>query len=226
MSSGRFKLLVLVGSLCAGCATTRLAPEIPVGQVEEYAHYQEKGGLAVAMESLSDSAELREYFGDDLLEKDLLPILVVAQNKSSEETYLISAEGVSIDSGPDQGGDTNASEKVASSVEARDAAYEKDYGGIRAAIVSPILLPVAFVDWGPSEHSKSVQHNIVSKALGRKSLSPGQSHAGCVYLRLPPGQSDGKATHMVLVAERLMGGEPLRFSIPVTIPVDAKKKEK
>ncbi|MDY6843056.1 MAG: hypothetical protein SVW57_03060 [Thermodesulfobacteriota bacterium] len=210
--------LFLFGLLCAACATTKLAPELPIKPIEKYLHRQEKDGLVFALEPLSDPRQLREYFGDNLLKKGILPVLVVAQNRNDIETYIVSEESVSMNPGTDQGtGNVRESKGIASSAEARDAVYEKDYEGVRLAIIAPILLPAAFVDWGPTEHSKSVQQSIMSKALRRKSLVPGQSYSGCIYIKLPPDGSYDEAITIVLTAEKLKDGDSLRFTFPVNI---------
>jgi len=227
ISLNKMMTLFLLGLLCTACGTTTLAPELPVESVEKYAYHQEQEGFTLCLKPLSDPAQLDEYFGDNLIKKGLLPVFVVAQNRNSMETYLVSPDSVSANLSTDQDtGSTGGSALVISSVEARKAAHEQDYSGVRLAIIVPVLLPVAFVDWGPTEHSKSVQHNIISKAFRKKVLSPGQSCAGCIYLKLPPGNAYDDTVTIILDIEKLKGGEPLRFSFPVTMPATISKEGK
>lgn len=219
--------LFLLGALCMACATTQLASEFPLEPVEKYPHHQEKDGLALAVQPLTDPALLDEYFGDNLLRKGILPVLVVAQNQNDSETYLVSEDKVSMHPGEDpETGNDQKPQGIVSSAEARKAAYEKDYQGVRLAILAPILLPAAFVDWGPTEHAKSVQHNIMSKALRRKSLSPGQSYSGCIYVKLPADGSFSDLITIVLTAEKLKDGAPLRFAFPIHISAAMPKEVK
>ena len=227
ISFKKFMSLFLLGWLCTACATTELAPELPLDPVEKYSHHQEKDGLAFAIQPLSDPTQLRKYFGDNLLKKGILPVLIVAQNHNGIETFLVSEDNVSINPGHGQSkGNDKKSERVVSSAEAGSAAYEKDYEGVRLAILAPILLPAAFVDWGPTEHSKSVQHNIMAKALRRKSLSPGQSYSGCIYIKLSTDSSNSEVITIVLTAEKFKDGESLDFAFPVKISTAISKEVK
>lgn len=207
-------IVLSIAAICifASCTTTQIAPSLNIEHPDNYKQHQEQEGLAIAIHPIVNRKEMFSYFNDDLFSKGILPVLIVAENKNKTQTYLISSDQVFLKD------DSAGSTVIASSVDTRKTTYEKSYKGIGVVLVGgPMFLPFAFLDWGPSEHSKIVQHNIVSKALQRKSLSPNQIHSGCIYLTLPQNNSTATAT-LVLISERINGESPLRFDFALDIP--------
>ena len=207
-----------IGSL-AGCATTHIAPVINIERPVDYKLHQEQEGLTIAVHPIDKQEEMLTYFDDDLLKKGILPVLIVAENNNRTQTYLISQEQVSLKVGPT--GTTlssHGSAGVTSSIDdSRDSAGDKVLRGVGIVLFvgGPLALPLAFIDWGPTEHSRAVQHNIISKALQRKTLSQNQKNSGCVYLKLPSNNS--KAATLVVTVEKITGGTPLQFEFVLDV---------
>ena len=84
--------------LFQGCASLHL-PEYKPQTIDRYPHAQVKDGLAIAANPLIDKEEVVKYFGADLLSLDVLPVLVVAENRSLSSSFVLSKEQFSLKGG-------------------------------------------------------------------------------------------------------------------------------
>jgi hypothetical protein len=216
------------------CSTTQIAPTFNIERPDLYKQNQEQDGLSVAVQPIVSQDELQTFFGDNLLKKGILPVLIVVENRNKTQTYLISIEQISLESDSSGNADSSHGSVAASSLDTRKATYKKSKEGIGTVAVgalvgglvtAAILLPAAFIDWGPTEHSKAVQHNIVAKSLGKKTLSQDQRHSGCIYITVPPDISID-ATTLVVTMEEIAGGLPLRFEFPLNISTNSNPETK
>src|SRR5438874_5838500 len=83
--------------LQTGCATMKVT-ELKAGSADSYAQHEQKGGVAVGIHPMTDKKEIKQTFKVDLLEKGLLPILLVAENQSASSSFILAKEKVLVSS--------------------------------------------------------------------------------------------------------------------------------
>ncbi|MFO0795298.1 MAG: hypothetical protein U0586_14705 [Candidatus Brocadiaceae bacterium] len=91
-----FVCILSLTVLFNGCTTMRL-PEhegIPINQSK---NSQMKDGLTVAIEPFTDEHEIKKYFSANLLNANILPVFVTAENRSTTSSFIVSKEQFSID---------------------------------------------------------------------------------------------------------------------------------
>jgi len=151
--------------LCLGFAAgaARKFPEYPVRAAGEYTIAVEKSGLVIGVQPIEGLAEQKTYFGAELTPKGFIPVFVVIQNGSSGDSFLfeksnVGYAGVSSDSAP----------KMQSKV------------GESLGMLGPGLIAMKLIT-----NATEVQENLLKKEVQSKTLSPGTSVHGFLYIPVP-----------------------------------------
>jgi hypothetical protein len=199
----------------SGCEASKPPPSVSLVQIDHYKLSQQKDGLVIAVEPVASRTEMQKYFEENLLKKGILPVLIVAENRNKTQTYLLSPNQIKLIASMDPSG---SSLGVAGSDDTRKATYESNFNWAEVA-----MFGLAGMHFGPTEHSKVVQHNIISKALERKTLAPGQIHSGFMYLKLPRKFTTSEVGLLVPV-ERIGGGSSLQYEFKLVIPSGASEE--
>src|SRR5581483_12233409 len=71
-------------------------PDYPVRPASEYANKVTKTNLIVAVETVEDQEKQKIYFNSHLSSKGILPVLIVIQNTSSTDTYLVDKSSIGL----------------------------------------------------------------------------------------------------------------------------------
>jgi len=162
---------------------------------------QIKDDLHVAMEPFQDEKTVKQYFGTDLTEAGIIPILVVAENHNQTTSFLlpsdepelfaINQDNLSIETKyGSEAFDTKSAKATATRDIEKYNADKEQTGYAAMALTTPIILlpliPVmASVDLGPSYKTITVEQNIIFKAFKKGTISPGESESGFIYLKVP-----------------------------------------
>jgi hypothetical protein len=98
-------------------------------------------GLRIYIRPLREQSEIKRYFGENLLEKNILPIFVLAENKSNSNYFLVEpADQYQRDSNHQQDEKSRESDNQHSNYisvkEAKTAVYEKETGLERSLILT------------------------------------------------------------------------------------------
>jgi hypothetical protein len=147
-------------------------PDYPVRKAGEYAVTAEKAGLTIGVQPVEDPKDQKTYFNTVLTAQGFLPVFIVLQNGSSGDSFLFDKTGVTY--GP-----------ADSSLSATPKAGEKAADGVALvsglAISPPGLVVAAILSMKASQ----VGHNILKKEVQSKTLSPGVSAYGFLYVPVP-----------------------------------------
>lgn len=135
-------------------------PDYPVRPAGEYANKVAKAGFIVAVEPVEDAAQQKTYFNSHLNSKGVLPVFVVIQNTSAEDTYLFDNFAVGLGDAPEVTGKG-----------ARKTASQLGSGGL--------------IDLTLITEVTQVRENLMKKQIRSKTLSPGSSAYGFVYVPVP-----------------------------------------
>ncbi len=156
-------------------------PDYPVRPAGEYANKVAKGGLIVAVEPVEDPEPQKTYFNSHLGPKGILPVFIVIQNTSATDSYLFDRSAVGLG---DEGGPTGKG--------GRKTASLRTSGGL--------------VDLSLINDVTDVRDNLVRKEVRSKTLSPGSSVYGFVYVPVPTDVPRGKI-HLQVPLTNAQSGE-------------------
>jgi hypothetical protein len=142
-------------------------PDYPVRPAGEYANKVAKASLIVAVEPVEDSEQQKTYFNSHLGSRGILPVFIVIQNTSATDSYLFDRSAVGLG---DVGGPTGK-------------------GGRKTA---SLLTSGGLVDLALINDVTDVRDNLLKKEVRSKTLSPGSSVYGFVYVPVPTDAPRGK----------------------------------
>ncbi len=207
--------LILSG---AGCSTMHVAP-ITSGSADSYVEHEQIDGLVVGVRPMTDKAEVKETFKIDLLDKGLLPILVVAENKSPTVSFIIPREKVGVLDNAT--GITSASQrkKVTSSsgeVMANTGAVLVGLGGY-ALPLAVIGMPLEFTGMQKQSNASIIEFNLADNEFYTHTLGPGDKAQGFIYYQLPKDAAALSNCHVVAEAKNPATGETTAFDFPLNI---------
>lgn len=156
-------------------------PDYPVRPAGEYTNKVVTPGLIVAVEPVEDLAEQKTYFDSRLSSKGILPVFLVIQNTSATDSYLFDKSAVGL-------GD--AAEVTGKG--ARKTASQLGSGGL--------------VDLSQNNDVTQVRENLMKKEVRSKTLSPGSSVYGFVYVPVPTDAAR-KKIHLQVPLTNVQSGE-------------------
>jgi hypothetical protein len=155
--------------------------DYPVRPAGEYANKVAKAGLIVAVEPVEDPDHQKTYFDSRLNSKGILPVFVVIQNTSATDTYLFDSSAVGLADAPEVTGKG-----------ARKTVSKLGSGGL--------------VDLTLVNDVSDVRENLMKKLLRSKTLAPGSSVHGFVYVPVPTDAAR-KQIHLQVPLTNSQSGE-------------------
>jgi hypothetical protein len=169
-------MLIVLSLVQAAYAGPRF-PDYPARKASDCAVKVEKAGLKIGIQPLVDLKEQKTYFNTELTAQGFLPVYIVLENGSSGDSFLFDKTGITY--GPADTGLSTAP-KADEKAEIGVAIYSTATlaaGGVPIAgmVVIGIL----------SAKASQVSENILKKELQSRTLSPGESAYGFLYIPVP-----------------------------------------
>lgn len=156
-------------------------PDYPVRAANEYANRVVKAGLLVAIEPVEDPEQQKTYFDSHLSSKGILPVFLVIQNSSATNAYLFDKSAIGL-------GDV----AEITGKGARKTASQLGSGGL--------------VDLTLNHDVSQVRENLMKKEVRSKTLSPGSSVYGFIYVPVPT-DAPRKKMHLQVPLTSAQSGE-------------------
>lgn len=184
-------LLVVTGgaALLSGCATP---PPYPSVTAEACRVHNAQQGLEVGIKPLFDKQELDHYFGTDMVSRGILPVLVVAENHSTNASYLLAANNCSLSQ-------SSGFAKKTDLPSGNALGWAFGGGLISTAIVAD---------------AQSKRTGMAIKELHAQTVSPGQSDQGFAYFRVPDTLRQGQQLVATVRVPCLGVNQILTFKLP------------
>ena len=151
-------------------------PEYPVKPTREYATAIEKSGLVVAAVPVEDREDQRRYFGIDVRSKGFVPVLLVIENRASDDSFLLKKESLMYSRGGRSGSTLpNA---------ARSSGADKTAIAIASVpTIYTFMLTIAV------SRVKELRQHLLRTEFQSATLSPGASVHGFVFIPVHWGYS-------------------------------------
>jgi len=195
--------LPIAVSLAMGCASMKV-PTFEVKEVDAYAIRTEQDGLILAVQPTFEPSEIDRTFRTNLLDKGVLPILLVAENHNPSRAFILQPDAIEIASA-----DTRARAS-----EPRPTVSSSTQGEVMMGAGVLISLPLLIAGIKMVSDSEVIQHNLADKAFYSTTLANGQRARGFLYFRVPKDASPGSRYEVVVDARDAMTGEVVRLNVP------------
>jgi hypothetical protein len=163
-------LYILCALSLAVYGETKFA-DFPVHAVASYAIKAEEAGLAIGLQPVEDLKDQKTYFDMELTPKGFIPVFIVIENQSKEESFLFDKSTVTY--GPADSG--TATPQVPSKL--------RDNGAL--ATVASLAPGTEFIVMAKINHASHIQGNILKRELQSRTLSPAASTHGFLYIPAP-----------------------------------------
>jgi len=186
---------------CASCALFLIPAyaeqkfaDYPVHAADYYAIKDSKAELVFGAQSVEDPKEQKTYFDTELAPRGFIPVFIVIENRSKEDSFLFDKSAVTC--GPDEAGLSN--------LEVRSKAERPGVVGLS------LVTPATFIIFAKINNASHIQQNIVKKELQSKTLSPAASAHGFLYIPAPKNGPRPKI-HLRIPVTKLSAEKPETF---------------
>ncbi len=224
--TGRHKTAAsrFVGVLCmtlvllaAGCGTMKVTP-LATNQASSYTQHEEKNGLVIGIQPMTDRREIQDMFKVNLLEHGLLPILLVVQNQSASDSFIVPKEQITVLGGAT--GSTNTSHEADIASGAKAAGEATGFAAGAIILASPVVAaPLIIASLKLGSDATVVQYNLADKEFYTRTLGPGEKAQGFLYFRFPKTSPPSGAYHIIISARNPASGKTTAFDFPVNLTV-------
>ncbi len=127
-----------------------------------------KDGLSVSIKPLTDKTEIKKYFGTDLLSKKTLPVFVISVNSTTSSSFILFKDKISLRRKDAHQTDDPELSKGRSAGETALAVV-----GVGVICIASPAINLIGLGFAPAiAQSNEIEHNILSKELQTKTLSP------------------------------------------------------
>jgi hypothetical protein len=171
---------------------------------------------------LKDIEEIERYFSTNLLEKNILPVFILAENKDTSRYFLVEPAGkddpaLKNGDNPKAEGSSHEANAPISSKDAKEMVYETDrerFFIMTGPVIWLAILPLAIqsgFQFGPTDASKSLQQAMIAQSFRRQTLTPGRSEQGFLYYQIPADNLADQTVGISIKATDVETQEPMYF---------------
>lgn len=181
---------------------------------ETYAARAEQNGLFIAAKPLTHSADLSEAFRSDITADNVLPIFVVAENRHTTASFVLDKSKISVVNMSTRTTLDRPDLKDVSSGAAGNAMLGVGPILVLLAGVIPGLIVIS-IGWKLFADARQAQQNIWDQELTSRTLAPGQTAQGFVYVSMPSDQVRAGRYELVIDALDPDTATATRVSLPI-----------
>ena len=195
------------------CSTMQLK-KYPEPSMDLFKNAKLIEGVSAIAVPLLDEDESEEYFGVELLDKDILAIYLSIQNNNPDTGFMIPAESIQIAEFKEKNSSNSKPGKESEST-GEGALTIGAASLVLVPVLAPILLPV-----GVQQMSDAtiIKENFKSKQFRTRTVSPGGNASGFVYFKM----SDFKNLNSAHICFELK--DPIKNkTIPYCLKIDLRQ---
>lgn len=169
-------VLIVFCAQIIGCAPMTI-PAYKAEPFDTYKNQRSWNNLHIAVMPMTDKEEQKKYFGKALNKEGILPVFIIAENRSSSQRFMLRDNLISLKQKTSDGRLAKPSQK--------DAADDSDLEGLRGAsqLVGSVFLSLALAK--NSVDTKAIQDSMFDKTLYTQSVLPGKTAEGFAFFKLP-----------------------------------------
>lgn len=167
------RLVIIVGIMLqsVACSTMNLK-QYPVQPINLYENSKSIEGVSVVAQPLLDKKRSKEYFGVDLLQKDILAIYLSVINNNPDVSFTLPSESIHITQ-------INSNDLI------NNPEKESQEAGEGIAMVGALLISPLFIAIAAQQLSDAsiIKENFEAKMFRTQTIDPGQSASGFSYFK-------------------------------------------
>ncbi len=211
----KIKALILLASsslMLTGCSTMKVAP-LTTGSADSYTQHEQTNGVVVGIRPITDKREIEDIFKVNLLDKGLLPILVVVENQSASDSFIIAKDKVYVLN--EATGTTSSSQRK--KVTSGGGEALEITGGLLVAAGSLVAAPLLFTGMQKASNASVIEFNLADKEFYSWTLGPGEKAKGFVYFQFSKDSPPSGNYHVVVEVKNPATGETTAFDFPANL---------
>jgi hypothetical protein len=192
--------ILLAGSvvlLATGCATSP-ADHLQTSTTDAEPQRLEIDGLAISIHPMTDEAEVKHTFKENLLAEGVLPMKLTAENRSATANFIIAKEKILVIN--DSIGATNSSPQGATATDLSHLSRGQQLA--RAEVLSLLVGQIGFIAEAMSSPGVVIDrkraYNLASKEFYTRTLDPGQRVEGILFFCFQKGSHPSGTYRMVV----------------------------
>ena len=214
-----FAITVFISTL-SGCGSTLKMQQVTVHKGgDTFKCTLQKEGLRVSVDPYFEQNRLQAYFGCDLLSRGVLPVLLVIENVSAEDGYMLVKEQTRLVYAPQHKdikdivgvGEPEGSQTTQQKIQTFEALR------VGTAIVAPILIfamaPIALVAEREVLNEGKIARNLEDKMIMGKPVYPGDSLYGFLYFKLGSKEEITNISHLQVHLNNIRTRQTLVFAV-------------
>jgi hypothetical protein len=175
-NASRFVCCLLFTLVFVGCSNLILPDFVPKSS-DQYPHREKSSGLEIVAQPFTDSQENMRIFGIDFLSMGYLPVLLIARNISTNDSFILKNSGVRI---------VNENAKESHNIDLNKQISGKQSELENAATVTAFIVPIASLFASVEiQNLQEIERNLVENKFYTSTVSPGKKVHGFIYLKLP-----------------------------------------
>jgi hypothetical protein len=190
----------------------KMAP-LTTGSAGSYTQHEQTNGVVVGIRPMTDKQEIMDTFKINLLEKGLLPILVVVENQSASDSFIIAKDKVYVLN--EATGTTSSSQRKKVTSGGGEALAIT--GGILVATGSLVAAPLLFTGMQKASNASVIEFNLADKEFYSWTLGPGEKAQGFVYFQFTKNSPPSGNYHVVAEVKNPATGEATTFDFPANL---------
>ena len=206
--------------LTYGCSSPVHMAPVSVNPSQSYRLQKETNGVVVAVDPYIEGDRLKEHFGTNLMQKKLLPVLFVIENREEKDGVMVESSQIMVmlrdkaaTSATDQ-----ASVKVPTTGKTLQGAISVlGYTGVFlpvAGMAGIALLPFLLAAEHQRDTALKINDNLTKKALTDRTLYPGETASGFVYFPLSQPEQVSDVAGFVVKVKNLKTNQVVEVILP------------
>lgn len=165
----RLVIIIAIMLQSVACSTMNLK-QYPVPPINLYDKSKSIEGVSAIAQPLLDKKKSKEYFGVDLLQKNILAINLSVINNNPDVSFTLPSESINITQ-------INSNDLI-NNPEKGGQEAGKAIGVVGALLISPLFMAIAAQ---LLSDASIIKENFEAKMLRTKTIDPGQSVSGFSY---------------------------------------------
>jgi len=194
---------LVVALLCVSVAQAIDFPEYPFRPAKCYPRAVTQSGLTAAAEALPRPESQKQYFHLEFVKKNYLPIVVVVDNESPADSFMLKSEDVAVYLAGDEKTNLNA---VASG-------RSKGGEGLMLGSALALSVPGELIAAHMMVRATEIRQNVIKKELRSVTLAPGRTARGFIYIQLPKGAYEVGRLRMRVRVTRVGEDKPIDLEL-------------
>lgn len=207
----------------ASCSAIEL-PQYKIEAIDTYEYRQSRDGLIIAIQPFTRKERSEEYFGADLLSERVLAVLILAENRSANSSYILSRDRLKLMPEGVPPTEDVVRERLKPDRTSDALAFAGSatlFGGALFAPLAGVGLPLTFVGHKLRADANEIKYNLALKELYTRTISPGRVVSGFVYFKIPENVSI-ESWVMTADVTNLQTAKSLTLAIPFKFKWDGR----